>query len=79
MNDIDASESHELFSSQMVANFKAVDSDWVAQNSPERKTKVRSHPLEKFNNWGGRLSLGHQFGANGCQLVKVAAKRSYKA
>jgi len=28
--------------------------------------------LEKFNTWGGSLSLGHPFGATGCRLAITA-------
>lgn len=34
--------------------------------------------MEKFNNWGGSLSLGHPFGATGCRLVTTAAHRLKK-
>ncbi|GAB5569993.1 trifunctional enzyme subunit beta [Prionailurus iriomotensis] len=78
MTDIDAFEFHEAFSGQILANFKAMDSDWFAQNYMGRKTKVGSPPLEKFNNWGGSLSLGHPFGATGCRLVMAAANRLRK-
>ncbi|CAK7310308.1 Trifunctional enzyme subunit beta, mitochondrial [Vulpes lagopus] len=77
LNDIDAFEFHEAFSGQILANFKAMDSDWFAQNYMGRKTKVGSPPLE-FNNWGGSLSLGHPFGATGCRLVMAAANRLRK-
>ena len=62
----------------ILANFKAMDSDWFAQNYMGRKTKVGSPPLEKFNIWGGSLSLGHPFGATGCRLVMAAANRLRK-
>uniref|UniRef100_A0A8C0MV48 Trifunctional enzyme subunit beta, mitochondrial n=1 Tax=Canis lupus familiaris TaxID=9615 RepID=A0A8C0MV48_CANLF len=78
LNDIDAFEFHEAFSGQILANFKAMDSDWFAQNYMGRKTKVGSPPLEKFNNWGGSLSLGHPFGATGCRLVMAGANRLRK-
>ncbi|XP_032128860.1 trifunctional enzyme subunit beta, mitochondrial-like, partial [Sapajus apella] len=78
MNDIDAFEFHEAFSGQILANFKAMDSDWFAQNYMGRKTKIGLPPLEKFNNWGGSLSLGHPFGATGCRLVMAAANRLRK-
>uniref|UniRef100_A0A8C8YT13 Trifunctional enzyme subunit beta, mitochondrial n=1 Tax=Prolemur simus TaxID=1328070 RepID=A0A8C8YT13_PROSS len=78
MNDIDVYEFHEAFSGQILANFKAMDSDWFAQNYMGRKTKVGAPPLEKFNNWGGSLSLGHPFGATGCRLVMAAANRLRK-
>ena len=31
--------------------------------------------MEKFNNWGGSLSIGHPFGATGVRLVTTAANR----
>lgn len=31
--------------------------------------------MEKFNLWGGSLSIGHPFGATGCRLVTTAANR----
>uniref|UniRef100_A0A6I8PTL4 Trifunctional enzyme subunit beta, mitochondrial n=1 Tax=Ornithorhynchus anatinus TaxID=9258 RepID=A0A6I8PTL4_ORNAN len=78
MNDIDVFEFHEAFSGQILANMKAMDSDWFAQNYMGRKSKVGAPPLEKFNNWGGSLSLGHPFGATGCRLVMAAANRLKK-
>ncbi|KAK2145798.1 hypothetical protein LSH36_657g02019 [Paralvinella palmiformis] len=35
-------------------------------------------PLEKFNSWGGSLSIGHPFGATGVRLVTTAANRLIK-
>ena len=32
-------------------------------------------PVEKLNNWGGSLSIGHPFGATGVRLVTTAANR----
>uniref|UniRef100_A0A8C9LPZ3 Trifunctional enzyme subunit beta, mitochondrial n=1 Tax=Piliocolobus tephrosceles TaxID=591936 RepID=A0A8C9LPZ3_9PRIM len=78
MNDIDAFEFHKAFSGKSLANFEVMDSDWFAQNYMGRKTKVRLLPLEKFNNWGGSLSLRHPFGATGCRLVMAAANRLRK-
>lgn len=31
--------------------------------------------MDKFNLWGGSLSLGHPFGATGVRLVTTAANR----
>ncbi|NWX43697.1 ECHB enzyme, partial [Steatornis caripensis] len=76
--DIDVFEFHEAFAGQILANLKAMDSDWFAQNYMGRKSKVGAPPLEKFNNWGGSLSLGHPFGATGCRLVITAAHRLKK-
>uniref|UniRef100_A0A5F8GIQ5 Trifunctional enzyme subunit beta, mitochondrial n=1 Tax=Monodelphis domestica TaxID=13616 RepID=A0A5F8GIQ5_MONDO len=78
LQDIDVFEFHEAFSGQILANFKAMDSDWFAKNYMGRKSKVGTPPLEKFNTWGGSLSLGHPFGATGCRLVMAAANRLRK-
>lgn len=63
---------------QIMANLKAMDSDWFAQTYMGRKTKVGVPPMEKFNLWGGSLSLGHPFGATGCRLVTTVAHRLQK-
>ena len=34
--------------------------------------------MDKFNLWGGSLSLGHPFGATGCRLVTMATNRLIK-
>lgn len=34
--------------------------------------------MDKFNLWGGSLSLGHPFGATGVRLVTTAANRLAK-
>ncbi|KAF8787686.1 trifunctional enzyme subunit beta, mitochondrial-like [Argiope bruennichi] len=78
LKDIDVFEFHEAFAGQILANFKAMDSDWFAQNYMNRKQKVGVPPLEKFNLWGGSLSLGHPFGATGVRLVTTAANRLIK-
>lgn len=62
LKDIGVFEFHEAFAGQILANLKAMDSDWFAQNHMGRKEKVGSIPFEKFNTWGGSLSLGHPFG-----------------
>uniref|UniRef100_A0A4W5PU92 Trifunctional enzyme subunit beta, mitochondrial n=1 Tax=Hucho hucho TaxID=62062 RepID=A0A4W5PU92_9TELE len=78
MDDIDVFEFHEAFAGQIMANLKAMDSDWFAQNYMGRKAKVGAPAMEKFNLWGGSLSLGHPFGATGCRLVTTVAHRLQK-
>lgn len=78
LKDIDVFEFHEAFAGQILANFKAMDSEWFAQNYMNRQNKVGVPPLEKFNLWGGSLSLGHPFGATGVRLVTTAANRLIK-
>ncbi|XP_038133465.1 trifunctional enzyme subunit beta, mitochondrial [Cyprinodon tularosa] len=78
LSDIDVFEYHEAFAGQIMANLKAMDSDWFAQTYMGRKSKVGTPPMEKFNLWGGSLSLGHPFGATGCRLVTTVAHRLKK-
>jgi acetyl-CoA acyltransferase len=75
LKDIDVFEVHEAFAGQILANLKALDSDWFAQNFLKRKEKVGSIDMNKFNMWGGSLSLGHPFGATGVRLATTAANR----
>lgn len=75
LNDISVFEFHEAFAGQILANLKAMESDWFAQNYQGRKQKVGSIQMEKFNKWGGSLSLGHPFGATGVRLATTAANR----
>lgn len=76
--DMDTFEVHEAFAGQILANLKAMDSDWFAQTYMGRKSKVGALPMDKFNTWGGSLSLGHPFGATGCRLVMATAHRLKK-
>ncbi|XP_036079959.1 trifunctional enzyme subunit beta, mitochondrial isoform X2 [Rousettus aegyptiacus] len=48
MNDIDVFEFHEAFSGQILANFKAMDSDWFSQNYMGRKTKGHAMIVEAY-------------------------------
>ncbi|KAL3869831.1 hypothetical protein ACJMK2_042464 [Sinanodonta woodiana] len=78
MSDISVFEYHEAFAGQILANLKAMDSDWFAKNYMGRNQKVGAPSLDKFNLWGGSLSLGHPFGATGVRLVTTAANRLHK-
>lgn len=40
-----------------------------------RSGKVGEVPMDKFNLWGGSLSIGHPFGATGVRLATTAANR----
>lgn len=75
IKDIDVFEFHEAFAGQILSNLKAMDSDWFGQTYMGRKGKVGALPMDKFNLWGGSLSLGHPFGATGVRLATTAANR----
>uniref|UniRef100_A0A0N4ZV90 acetyl-CoA C-acyltransferase n=1 Tax=Parastrongyloides trichosuri TaxID=131310 RepID=A0A0N4ZV90_PARTI len=75
INDIDVWEIHEAFAGQVLANLNAMDSDYFCRTEMKRKEKFGRLPMEKINNWGGSLSLGHPFGATGIRLMSHAAGR----
>ncbi|XP_046571749.1 trifunctional enzyme subunit beta, mitochondrial-like [Haliotis rubra] len=75
LSDISVFEYHEAFAGQIMANLKALDSDFFCKSYMNRSAKFGAPPMEKLNLWGGSLSLGHPFGATGVRLVTTAANR----
>ncbi|XP_073708892.1 trifunctional enzyme subunit beta, mitochondrial [Garra rufa] len=69
---------------------KAYLSNWLAKTRLKSCSIMKAHvhcffvsqvgapPMEKFNTWGGSLSLGHPFAATGCRLVTTVAHRLQK-
>ncbi|XP_046688876.1 LOW QUALITY PROTEIN: trifunctional enzyme subunit beta, mitochondrial-like, partial [Homalodisca vitripennis] len=75
LKDIDVWVIHEAFAGQILANLRAMDSDWFAQKYMGLNAKVGVPDLKKFNAWGGSLSIGHPFAATGVRLTVHAANR----
>jgi len=75
LNDIDVLEYHEAFAGQILANLRAMDSDKFATEVMGLNEKVGTIDMNKFNLWGGSLSLGHPFGATGVRLAMHTANR----
>lgn len=59
----------------MLACAKALESEWFARNQMGATSAFGAPPLERVNNWGGSLSIGHPFGATGVRLLTTAANR----
>merc|ERR1711973_1045540 len=78
LNDIDVWEVHEAFAGQILANLKALDSDSFCKNYIGLSGKFGAPTMDKFNLWGGSLSIGHPFGATGVRLAIHAANRLIK-
>lgn len=78
LDDIDVFEFHEAFAGQILTVLKALNSDKFAAEKLNRSQKVGEVPMDKFNLWGGSLSLGHPFGATGTRIVTTAANRLHK-
>ncbi len=75
LSDIDVFEFHEAFAGQILTVLTALNSEKFARENLNRDKKVGDIPLDKFNLWGGSLSLGHPFGATGERIVTTAATR----
>ncbi|XP_015598581.1 trifunctional enzyme subunit beta, mitochondrial [Cephus cinctus] len=75
LKDIGVWEVHEAFAAQILSNLKALDSEWFAKNYLKRNEKVGVPDLNKWNAWGGSLSIGHPFAATGVRLASHTANR----
>ena len=77
-DDFDVIEFHEAFAGQILSNLKALASDEFAKENLGRDKAVGEVPMDKFNLWGGSLSIGHPFGATGGRLVTTTCNRLQK-
>ncbi len=50
----------------------------ATSNLNEMGFQYGAPPMDKFNLWGGSLSIGHPFAATGVRLVTTAANRLIK-
>lgn len=75
LKDIDVFELHEAFAGQVLANMNAINSDKFAKEKAMQKGKMGEIPMERLNNLGGSLSIGHPFGATGTRIMTTAANR----
>ena len=75
LNDIDVFEIHEAFAGQVLTNIKCLKDEEFCKNRLGKEKAVGNIDLNKVNNWGGSLSIGHPFGATGARLLTTAANR----
>jgi len=75
LSDCQVFELHEAFAGQVLSNLKALESEKFCQEKLGLNQKVGTVPMEKLNNWGGSVSIGHPFGATGIRLLSHAAHR----
>jgi len=78
LNDFDVFELHEAFAGQVLSNIKGLGSDTFCKENFGLSQKVGDIDMEKLNNWGGSVSIGHPFGATGIRLLSHAANRLAK-
>ncbi|MEZ4698899.1 MAG: acetyl-CoA C-acyltransferase [Rhodothermales bacterium] len=75
LSDFNVIEFHEAFAGQILANLEALASDDFARRHLGRDRAVGRIDMDRFNQWGGSLSIGHPFGATGARLMTTTANR----
>lgn len=65
----------QAFAGQILANLKALDSDYFCKNYLKLDSKFGTPDMNKWNTWGGSLSIGHPFAATGVRLCMHTANR----
>lgn len=78
LDQFDVIEFHEAFAGQILSNLAALASDEFARAHLGRKAAVGEVNMDKFNLWGGSLSIGHPFGATGSRILTTTANRLIK-
>ena len=78
LNDFQVYELHEAFAGQVLSNIKVLGSDDFCKENFGLSGKVGDMDMDKLNNWGGSVSIGHPFGATGIRLLSHAANRLVK-
>ncbi len=73
LDDIDVIDMHEAFSAQILSNTQAFASAEWAKRWLDRDEPIGAIPDEKFNLYGGSISLGHPFGATGTRQITTMA------
>ena len=75
LNEIDVFEIHEAFAGQVLTNLKCLNDEEFCKTRLNTEKAVGKIDINKVNNWGGSLSIGHPFGATGARLITTAANR----
>ena len=71
--DIDVIDMHEAFAAQVLSNTQAFASDEWAKEHLDRDRAIGEIPDERFNLYGGSISLGHPFAATGARQILTMA------
>ncbi|GMQ93556.1 MAG: acetyl-CoA C-acyltransferase FadI [Acidimicrobiia bacterium] len=73
LDDIDVIDMHEAFAAQILSNVKAFESDDFAEKHLGRDRAIGRIDMEKFNIYGGSISIGHPFAATGARQIMTMA------
>ena len=73
LDDVDVIDMHEAFAAQILSNTQAFASDEWAKRWLDRDEAIGAIPDDRFNLYGGSISLGHPFGATGARQITTMA------
>jgi len=73
LGDIDVIDMHEAFAAQVLSNIQAFESDAFAEDYLGRDKAIGDIDMEKFNLYGGSISIGHPFAATGARQIMTMA------
>ncbi|MDJ0790583.1 MAG: acetyl-CoA C-acyltransferase FadI [Acidimicrobiia bacterium] len=73
LDDIDIVDMHEAFAAQVLSNVQAFASKEFAQERLGRSEAIGEIDFDRFNIYGGSISLGHPFGATGARQITTMA------
>lgn len=73
LDDIDVIDMHEAFAAQILSNVQAFESDAFAQKHLGRDKAIGGIDMDKFNLYGGSISIGHPFAATGARQIMTMA------
>lgn len=73
LDDIDVIDMHEAFAAQILSNLQAFESDAFAQKHLGRDKAIGAIDMDKFNLYGGSISIGHPFAATGARQIMTMA------
>lgn len=73
LDDIDVVDMHEAFAAQILSNTQAFASAEWAKRWLDRDDAIGAIADDKFNLYGGSISLGHPFGATGARQITTMA------
>jgi acetyl-CoA acyltransferase len=73
LDDIDVIDMHEAFAAQVLSNIQAFESDAFAEKYLGRGNAIGEIDMDKFNLYGGSISIGHPFAATGARQIMTMA------
>jgi acetyl-CoA acyltransferase len=73
LGDIDVIDMHEAFAAQILSNVEAFESDAFAQKYLGRDKAIGAIDMDRFNLYGGSISIGHPFAATGARQIMTMA------